>query len=95
MSQTHILVEKNGIQDNMNINVWNTIGADQNKYGWKRVPQAPIEVVAMKSKSAEAPVVDEPIAVTEIKSTKTESVIDPVGAVEKPVKEKVKPAKKK
>lgn len=91
MSNTHILVEKNGIQDKMNITVWKAIGEDSNKDGWKRVPETPIEVIAMKSKIAEEP------QVIEVKSTKSEVVVDPVGKVEEKaiVKTPVKTTKKK
>ncbi len=75
MSNTHITVEKNGIQDEMNINVWEAIGADSNKDGWKRVATAPIEVVEMKRKVAEEP-------------EKTEEVADPVGTTELKAKKK-------
>ena len=67
---THILVEKNGIQDEMNTSVWESIGGDSNKDGWKRVPTAPIEVLEMKRKSIEEPI-EEPVLV--------KSKLDPAG----------------
>jgi len=80
MSDTHILVEKNGIQDKMNKTVWEAIGGSSNKDGWKQVPLAPVEVIEMKQKQS---------------VVKPEGENVPVAEVAAPVEVKSKVTKKK
>lgn len=72
----YIRVIKNGIEDDMNKNVWDAIGGDNNKDGWSRVHNAPPEVVEIKSKKKEVAVatpevVDSPEGSIESNSTPT------------------------
>ncbi|MES2395668.1 MAG: hypothetical protein V4549_06680 [Bacteroidota bacterium] len=76
MGADTITVEKNGIQDEMNRIVWESIGADNNKDGWRRVVNEPIEVVQIKSKKAEAAKVAQAEEVSPEGEVKQEELVD-------------------
>lgn len=89
----YIIVEKNGIKDEMNKTVWDAIGGDSNKDGWRRVIDTPVEVLQIKSKKVDpAPAEAEaqsPEGEVQVEAQKVETAEEPA------VKSKAKSGKKK
>lgn len=82
-SDTHVRVEKNGIQDTLPKTTWNAIGGSDNKDGWILIQDTPPEAVVIRQKKE---------AATEVKEEAPEIV--EVKKEAEPVKVKDKVAKK-
>jgi hypothetical protein len=79
-SQTHIRVQKNGVEGWLAKTTWTRIGGNANKDGWVEIQSEPSEVIALREKKA--------VATSSLEENVTAVSVDPTGEIKQLKKKK-------